>query len=162
MNAAWGLFVEPGGGSVRWATGTPTSMKNSSWLPGDEDRAGITDHAEMWERVIRIWAHAGKRPAWIVSRNRAWVQRAEDRVFGHLASSGSSCEYIGLGEHFDATKLQAYPPGPWSRCPRIPLTSTGRDQANTLRRYRRSDRSASTMWIRLMTHKAPELELLEA
>jgi hypothetical protein len=54
----------------------------------------------------------------------------EDRVYTVM----SGIFYIGLGDHFDPKKLQAYPLEVLSFCPAIPIISTGPNRASTLRR----------------------------
>ncbi|WP_244561332.1 cupin domain-containing protein [Bradyrhizobium canariense] len=54
----------------------------------------------------------------------------EDRICTVM----SGVFYIGLGETFDADKVQTYPPGASSFCREKPGISTGRSPANTSRR----------------------------
>ena len=56
----------------------------------------------------------------------------EDRVYTVI----SGVFYIGLGEHFDSAKLEAYPPGSVIVLPGgTPPSSTGRGQATTSLKY---------------------------
>jgi hypothetical protein len=63
--------------------------------------------------------------------------------------------YIGLGDRFDADKLQPYPPGPWSCSRATRHISTGRCRASTSHRCPGSGRSASSMSMSPTIH-APQ------
>lgn len=68
----------------------------------------------------------------------------EDRIYTVI----SGVFYIGLGDEFDADKLQAYPPGAVIACPATHPISTGRSPVTTLPKCRRLGRWAWDMLIR--------------
>ena len=68
----------------------------------------------------------------------------EDRIYTVM----SGVFYIGLGDEFDANKLEAYPPGTVIILPGNTWHFIGRNPASTSRRYQRSVRLAWNMSAR--------------